>query len=415
MTRNAACPGSMELTRRVFESTDRELREHLDACPACAQEAAATRALVELGRELPDGAPSDESVEVVRRSLETEVPRAISGTPGAHRRTWIPVAAAASVALAVAWFLVAHGSSEPQPQKVAAGETRRATVHAQEGAQLALLAAQPDEMVRLSNGTITVTVEKLRAGERFRVVTGDAEVEVRGTAFDVTAKDDALVGVRVLSGKVEVRPKGREIAVLGPGERWEAAREPRDENVLAVAVTVEAPSAAARVERERTAPSATVAVRRSAGGSSLEAADSSDTGNGPVASTASAEAAFNAGWNALRIGRPADAAALFAQAVDLEGGASILEDAVFWRAVALDRSGAPGPAADGMRDFLQCFPSSVRRGEVSVMLGWKLLQSGDPAGAKALFDSALGDPVPWVRTSAARGVSETGRQSPSTP
>ncbi|HUT77559.1 MAG TPA: hypothetical protein VM285_07725, partial [Polyangia bacterium] len=65
--------------------------------------------------------------------------------------------------------------------------------------------------------------------------------------------------------------------------------------------------------------------------------------------------------------------------------------------------------ADGMREFLRRFPSSVRRGEVSVMLGWKLLASGDPAGAKTLFGSALSDPVPWVRASAARGASEAGR------
>jgi ferric-dicitrate binding protein FerR (iron transport regulator) len=196
MKRNAACPDPAELTRRVFEGADRELERHLDACPVCAQEAAATSALAELGRELPDGAPSEEGAEAVRLALLSSASDGTSGATSARRRYWIPLAAAASIALAVGVILLAYGPSETHAKRVAAGEARRASVHAQKGASHELLGAQPDEMVRLTDGTITVEVEKLRPGERFRVVTGDAEVEVRGTAFDVTAKDDALIGVR---------------------------------------------------------------------------------------------------------------------------------------------------------------------------------------------------------------------------
>ncbi len=406
---NAVCLRPKELTRRVFEGADRALQEHLDACPACAREAAAIRMLAELGRELPDGAPSEESIAAIRHALLASASDGIIGNARARKRYWIPVAAAASIALVAGVVLLAHGPSDPLPQKVAAGEARRASVHAQKGADHVLLGSQPDEIVRLTEGTITVEVEKLGAGERFRVVTGDAEVEVRGTAFDMTATNDVLVGVRVWSGTVEVRPRGREVVLLAPGEQWKAPDERRDKGARALdgAAPPGAPSPGStslpRVDRDRVAE-----------GPSGESVGSGGTGMGPGTTTGMAETAFNEGWDALRLGRPAEAAKLFGQAADLGRGGSMIEDAVFWRAVALDRAGVRGPAADGMREFLRRFPSSVRRGEVSVMLGWKLLSSGDPTGAKALFEAALSDPVPWVRASAARGASEAGRGSEET-
>src|SRR5204862_7461014 len=60
------------------------------------------------------------------------------------------------------------------------------------------------------------------AGERFRVRVGAAEVEVRGTAFAVTAADDHLVAVRVEHGRVEVRPDAGAATMLSGGEAWGA-------------------------------------------------------------------------------------------------------------------------------------------------------------------------------------------------
>jgi hypothetical protein len=402
----------------VCSSDLQSLRAHLDACTSCAQEAAATRALVELGRELPDGAPSEERAETVRRSLLAAAGNAIPGAEAGRRRRWIPLAAAASIALALGLVLLARGPSVTPVQNLASGETRKASVRAQKDAEHVLLGAQPDEMVRLTDGTITVEVAKLSPGERFRVVTGDAEIEVRGTAFDVTAKDDALVGVRVWNGKVEVRPNGREVVLLMPGEQWKSREASAAGDVRIAAAGAASGSAPVRAPGPRPAPVEGAAEGRLEGAQSRAVGLHDDPGTAPRAPALGeqtgiafpAEAAFNAGWDALRIGRPAEAAALFGQAADIGSGASILEDAVFWRAVALDRSGAQASAADAMREFLQRFPASVRRGEASVMLGWKLLQNGDPAGARALFESALGDPVPWVRASAANGVGASTRR-----
>src|SRR5207302_1565888 len=75
------------------------------------------------------------------------------------------------------------------------------TILAQPGAEFIRLGQPPDEIVRLSQGTLTVEVSPLGAGERFRVITSDAEVEVRGTAFDVVAAADRLTAVRVHHGR----------------------------------------------------------------------------------------------------------------------------------------------------------------------------------------------------------------------
>lgn len=95
------------------------------------------------------------------------------------------------------------------------------TCNTHEGARFVLVGAAPDEIVRLLDGALTVEVDPLGPRERFRVVTGDGEVEVRGTAFEVRAEQDQLRAVRVLHGRVVVRGAPLEGEVeLGPGQRW---------------------------------------------------------------------------------------------------------------------------------------------------------------------------------------------------
>src|SRR5690606_20168407 len=102
------------------------------------------------------------------------------------RRRPLPVAIAAAAAVA----LLAIGAAVLQPREeihrgriVAAGDARyrHDAVHAADGGRA--------EVVELAAGRVTVEVARLRAGERFVVRTEDAEVEVRGTAFEVEARD----------------------------------------------------------------------------------------------------------------------------------------------------------------------------------------------------------------------------------
>jgi hypothetical protein len=63
-----------------------------------------------------------------------------------------------------------------------------------------------------------------------------------------------------------------------------------------------------------------------------------------------------------------------------------------------------------MEDFLLRHPDSPRAGEVSVMLGWLLVDSGERARAEALFRAATTDPRSEVRRSAEAGLARRGAQ-----
>ena len=47
------------------------------------------------------------------------------------------------------------------------------------------------------------------------------------------------------------------------------------------------------------------------------------------------------------------------------------------------------------------------------MLGWQLLDAGEPEAARLRFQSAVDDPVPNVRASAAAGLEELRQRSES--
>jgi hypothetical protein len=124
------------------------------------------------------------------------------------------------------------------------------TITAPASAHFTRVRAAPDELVVLESGTIHVEVSRLGQGERFRVRAGDGEVEVRGTAFDVTVDGGHMERVEVEHGRVEVRRAGAAGAVLGAGEHWTLATAgsqrgdtvPRDDAPPAPAKSAAAPA-----------------------------------------------------------------------------------------------------------------------------------------------------------------------------
>jgi hypothetical protein len=257
-------------------------------------------------------------------------------------------------------------------------------VHAAAGARFSLVSGLPDEIVRLEEGTITVAVAALAPGERFRVVTGDGEVEVRGTAFDVTARGDRLAGVRVLHGRVEVTAGRAPPAALGGGEQWPPLALTPPPVTPAAAPARRAPLPRAR---DRAAVVAERAPARMAGlPGERELADA---------------------WSALKAGAPARAAAAFEQAARAAGDSALAEDAWFWHAVALARADQGGAARAALQRFLVGYPRSARAGEAAVMLGWLLLEAGDRAGALTHFQAAAHDPARTVRGRAQEGLRAT--------
>ncbi len=92
--------------------------------------------------------------------------------------------------------------------------------------ELQLVRADVERWFRLARGAVSAHVTKLKAGERFVVATQDAEVEVRGTRFQVTVvpPDEAcgqgvVTRVAVSEGVVVVRSLGHEVRVEA-GHHW---------------------------------------------------------------------------------------------------------------------------------------------------------------------------------------------------
>jgi hypothetical protein len=296
--------------------------------------------------------------------------------PPAHvrDRRWfaVPLAAAAAVLGIVAWpapalHVVALPVLPPLPA--------RGHVHPLPGAVFIAGSHVPDEVVTLHDGTIHVDVDPLHAGERFRVVVGTSEIEVRGTAFDVSADHDRLVGVHVLHGRVEVRPSGRANVVLVAGGDWTDAP---------IAVTEPAPVPAPHPHVRTVAPAV------------------------PVPSAD--QRAYNDAWAALRGAQFDVAAAGFASALIAAPEGAVADDARFWHAVALARGHAAGPAMIAFRELVDEHPGSTHAGEASAMLGWLLVDAKRLDEARDRFAAATNDPSPKVRASAQAGIDALDRR-----
>lgn len=383
-----SCPGTEALSRGLRGEAAHPFQAHLDHCLTCTREVESLRSLLELARQLPSPPDGVEDVEE-RRTQMLALAASIPAHRGHTRRSTViaSLAVAAAVAL-VSVAAIRPDSSDPQApiagdQALVPSVVRRGVVHPEPGARFTLVGDQPDEIVRLRDGTVLVEVASLHAGERFRVVTGDAEVEVRGTAFEVVVAADRLRAVRVRHGRVEVRRGVDPLIVLAAGQRWDA--EP-------ITVPSVISSEPAHNDRARSP----VAAR-------------SDR---PAPVTSPAEVAFQEGVAALNSGNTGAAATAFERTIAMNANGPLVEDARFWLAVARARGGQRAGAIRAFEDYLALHPRSVRAGKASAMLGWLLFEGKDLEGAKHRFQVALADPAEDVRASAAAGLTEIAQQKP---
>jgi len=367
------CPSGIELERAYWTPSD-AARVHALACARCTAELAEIQSLIAAGRAIEPSPQSADRREEIRTTLLVRRPAA--KVERRLPRWWQLAPVAAAAAAAILWFAWPRGESGTQ--EVAEG--RRGTVMAHGDAHYMLMSPQPDEIVRLVDGTLTVQVQPLARGERFRVVTADGEVEVVGTAFDVTAEADRLVAVRVIHGVVRVRDAGGQLHVLEAGQAWRpaATREPVLIGPPAPEPVVDPQPVPRQMQKQIDPPPA--APGRSDG-----------------------QRAFDDGWNALRAERFDEAASAFARAAQ-NGPGRVAEDAGYWQAVALARAGHSAKAARAFDSFLAAWPSSTRAGEASAMLGWILFDARDYQGAARRFRAAVKDPAARVRKSAADGL-----------
>jgi TolA-binding protein len=389
--RGRGCPPAWKLTRASSSEArdaDIDIEAHLAACASCAAEYEAHRALVAAARTFaaPAGMSNESRAAIAARLLaappETRRPRRTAPGRGA-----IVFTAAAAVALAIGGVATLHrrGGREPPAtaSRTAASSTRpsRASIRAIGNARFSRAQPPPDEIVRLDDGRIELDVIPLAVGERFRVITGDGEVEVRGTSFEVLAAGRSLRSVSVSRGRVEVRAGGG-LAVLDPGDRWEQAAPAAPAPAAAEAAPPAAPARRAPSFRPRATQPASAAE----------------------------SALFDRGWSALRAGNAGEAAATFAALEGSAKGRAIEEDALYWRAVSVVRTKDSASAGLLFREFLRRFPLSSRRGEAAVALGWILLDAGNVSEARQAFEQASADPASGVRDSAAEGIRRTSRR-----
>lgn len=384
-------PHPIELSRALVEGVDARLRAHLDICDQCNEELAAHASVADDVRVLPVVDPDEDRARHLRASLFSAA-RAPAPLPR-PRVVWGFLFAGGLAAAAVAAFFVLRTPSEP-------AHVARAAIQRHDGAELVHI-DKPDEIVRLSSGTVTVQVAQLDAHERFRVVTGDAEIESRGAAFDVRVAHDRLQSVRVYDGRVEIRADGSAPRVVAAGERWEielAQQEPPKAPVVEPVVVAEPPLEAPEVVVEPVA----VDKPTPRAPEKIQTQEKPSIAQPQARAKRPIEVLFDEGFATLTAGDPATAAQIFERAARSAPSDPLAEDATFWRASALVRAKSSA-AVSALESFLSRYASSPRTGEASAMLGWLILDR-DLDRAEKLFHAAEADRVASVRASATKGL-----------
>ena len=346
-------------------------------------------------------------------------------------RTPVIAATAAVLAAAAAIVLWIRPTGDVGPKE---------TITAVGPATFERLARWPDFVVRVDAGMVSVRVAKLDDGERFRVKTVDAEIEVRGTRFLVGTEHGRLSLVAVSEGRVEVRWAQQAPVFLAAGQSWSPVRTVRADvispttganaqsepahqgsatsiasssvtTVHDVAAVSGGPGVTTRHDHGSTGTPKQVSSASSASDSTAKSTTASaQTPSAPRESTPRpstaqtaptarpGEADFRAGVAALRAGDAAVATRSFAVACSAAKGVALGEDAC-----AAKRAGQTSVAREALQRFVERYPSSARAGEASALLGWILYEAGDLDGAQRMFDRAANDAVPKVRESAERG------------
>ena len=123
-----------------------------------------------------------------------------------------------------AWVSDERLQTDALPVTLSAGDGT--TVEIDPRSDLKLLRADTQQWLRLGRGAVALHVAKLQAGQRFVVLTPDAEVEVRGTRFHVgSLPRTRIAGMErpresswMKAWSWFARPRAR--FVFRPGQRW---------------------------------------------------------------------------------------------------------------------------------------------------------------------------------------------------
>ena len=341
--------------------------------------------------------PTDDELDALARGLpafdadaqraehnRTAVLANAASTPQRARRSWWPLLAAPlAAAAAIAIWL------GTRPATTATTPHEKATI----AGAFAGITDWPDRVVRVDAGTVTIALDALAPGERFRVLAPDAELETTGARFDLAVADAHLQRVAVATGRVELRVVGAPPVFLAAGQVWTRTITAQREPLIEPALPPEPSPAPAPPKRKPKAA----------------------TPPPPAPPPAlPGEADFRAGMTALRDGDAAAAATSFGAAC-VASHSALADDACFWSGAAARRAGQSAAARRALEQFIARFPGSARAGEAAALLGWIVLEGGDAAEAERLFQRAASDRVPQVRDSAVRGLAAVARKRGQSP
>ena len=360
------------LGERELGSVDR----HVATCASC----------VELARDLdtirallrtPMAALAP--LEVQRGRLKLLREAALPTPPAkAAKRPWttLGLALAAAGALGLALHERSSGSHAELPPPLAASanvpwrtittvvrENEARFTHTEEGGV---------EIVRLTEGAVSLAVRHLQAGERFLVKTGDAEVEVRGTLFRVEAASDHLRTVAVSEGKVEVRFHGASFVVTAD-QRWD---RPADAAPVAPASAppAEAPSLAAStanlspIDPPLAASAKPAAPAKLAPAVKLAATAKAASSAEPAASSEEGLGSFEQGMGMMERGDYGAAAKHLEAFSKSNPRDDRSEDAAFLVILALSRAGRSVEATAAARRYLATYPAGYRRAQAQAIV-----------------------------------------------
>jgi TolA-binding protein len=217
-------------------------------------------------------------------------------------------------------------------------------------------------VVTLTSGAIDVTRGPLAPGERFVVRTGDAEIDVRGTAFRVEADRNRIRGVVVAEGTLEVRYAGFS-AVIPSGGSWRATDPP----VAATPPPSAPPATAARVAMARRAPA------RVAKAPPVEESPPAvkDTPPPPVAGATlpASSVEFAAAMEALGRGDFNDGVVRLVTFTRAHPEDARADEADYLQAIALQRAGRAHDAVAAAKRYLGARPEGAHRSDAQRIAG----------------------------------------------
>jgi hypothetical protein len=269
--------------------------------------------------------------------------------------------------------LLDEGDAMAAGDRVAAGRSEGVGVRLSTGtslkieaaSELQMLEAGPVQRFRLLKGSVRADVAKLHPGERFLVATPDAEIEVRGTSFrlsatggDTVCDEPSTTRLEVFEGVVAVR-HGAAVTLVSAGDVWPGGCRPRT-----AVVPLPAPAPLVPIAAPVAAPPATPHPRAHA---ARIAAPAPPLAEEPSSTLAAQNDLYGRAVAAARLGEREKALELFDDLERRFPHGPLGESAMVGR-MRLVAGPDPGAARALAREYLARFPTGFARAEAQALL-----------------------------------------------